>query len=37
MDSIWEVPTVDDLLCKNAPGCGKWTPPIILNAAYKGP
>ncbi len=37
MDGVWEVPTVDNPLCKNALGCGKWPPPIIPNPAYKGP
>lgn len=36
MDGIWEAPTVDNPLCKIAPGCGQWTPPRIPNPAYKG-
>jgi calnexin len=37
MDGVWEAPSVDNPLCTKVPGCGKWTPPVILNPAYKGP
>jgi calnexin len=37
MDGIWEAPTIDNPLCKTVPGCGKWTPPMVSNPAYKVP
>ena len=36
MDGVWEAPMVENPLCKTALGCGKWTPPMIPNPAYKG-
>ena len=29
-------PKVDNEKCKEGPGCGKWTPPMIDNPKYKG-
>lgn len=37
MDGVWEVPIIQNPLCEKGPGCGKWSPPIIPNPAYKGP
>jgi hypothetical protein len=37
IDGTWEAPRVDNPLCKDAPGCGEWTAPLIPNPAYKGP
>lgn len=37
MDGMWEAPIVENPLCKKALGCGKWSPPMIRNPAYKGP
>jgi len=37
IDGTWEAPSVDNPLCKDAPGCGEWTAPLIPNPAYKGP
>lgn len=36
IDGIWKAPNIENPRCKNAPGCGKWTPPMIPNPAYKG-
>lgn len=37
MDGEWEPAKVENPLCKTAPGCGPWSPPIIPNPDYKGP
>jgi hypothetical protein len=37
IDGVWEAPSIDNPLCKDAPGCGEWTAPLIPNPAYKGP
>ncbi len=29
-------PKIDNEKCKDAPGCGKWSPPMINNPKYKG-
>lgn len=36
MDGDWEAPLVTNPVCKEAPGCGEWTPEEIVNPAYKG-
>jgi calnexin len=36
IDGTWEAPSIDNPLCQTAPGCGKWTPSMIPNPAYKG-
>jgi calnexin len=36
IDGAWEAPRIDNPLCKDAPGCGEWTAPMIPNRAYKG-
>ena len=35
-DGVWEPPRIANPLCKDAPGCGKWTRPNKPNPAYKG-
>jgi hypothetical protein len=37
IDGTWEAPSIDNPLCKDAPGCGEWTAPMIPNPLYKGP
>ena len=36
MDGAWEAPLINNPSCDTAPGCGKWTPPMIDNPGYKG-
>jgi calnexin len=36
MDGEWEAPLVNNPLCSNAPGCGKWKRPLVDNPHYKG-
>ncbi|EDX18095.1 GD15746 [Drosophila simulans] len=36
IDGEWEAPLVENPVCKNAPGCGKWKTPLIPNPKYKG-
>ncbi len=35
-DGDWEPPMIENPACTSAPGCGKWTKPLIPNKAYKG-
>jgi len=35
-DGEWEAPKIENLACKDAPGCGPWNPPMVNNPAYKG-
>jgi hypothetical protein len=37
IDGTWEAPSIDNPLCKDAPGCGEWNAPTIPNPLYKGP
>jgi hypothetical protein len=37
IDGTWEAPRIDNPVCKEAPGCGPWTAPMVSNPAYKGP
>ena len=36
MDGIWEAPLIENPACESAPGCGKWTPPMMPNPEFKG-
>ncbi|KAL8617206.1 hypothetical protein ACOMHN_014376 [Nucella lapillus] len=36
MDGEWEAPLIDNVKCKEAPGCGKWDPPTINNPKWRG-
>lgn len=36
MDGEWEAPKIPNPACKDAIGCGKWTPPLVSNPAHKG-
>lgn len=35
-DGEWEAAKIENPVCKDAPGCGKWSAPMITNPAYKG-
>ncbi|XP_065574573.1 calnexin-like isoform X1 [Artemia franciscana] len=36
MDGTWEAPLIENPACESAPGCGKWTPPMMPNPEFKG-
>lgn len=36
MDGEWEAPLIDNVKCKEAPGCGEWEAPSIPNPKYRG-
>ncbi len=36
IDGTWEAPRIDNPICKDAPGCGEWSPPMVPNPLYKG-
>lgn len=36
MDGEWEPPLVENPVCKEASGCGTWTPSMIDNPKFKG-
>lgn len=35
-DGEWEAAKIENPLCKDAPGCGPWSTPMIANPKYKG-
>jgi calnexin len=35
-DGEWEAPKIENSVCKEAPGCGPWSQPMISNPKYKG-
>jgi len=35
-DGDWAAPSIPNPKCTEAPGCGKWQPPMIDNPLYKG-
>lgn len=36
MDGEWEAPLIDNVKCKETPGCGEWKPSSIPNPKYRG-
>ena len=35
-DGDWTAPSIPNPKCAEVSGCGKWSPPMIKNPAYKG-
>lgn len=35
-DGEWEAPKIENSVCKDVPGCGPWSQPMIANPLYKG-